>query len=185
MTDVEAGVRALLDKQEIHDALLRYCRGIDRADADLVLSAFHDDAMDDHVGVDQAVAERVPRVVENSKTAVRWTSHNLCNVLIELDGDVANSESYLIAYHRIAHDGRDLDWVLGARYVDRFERRAGAWRIAHRTVVYDWERFDEVVDAPDGVPQASFTDDARHGIRTTEDYSYSRLSRLAGLAEKS
>jgi hypothetical protein len=31
-------------RAEIHDALLRYCRGLDRVDMDLVRGAFHPDA---------------------------------------------------------------------------------------------------------------------------------------------
>jgi SnoaL-like domain len=34
-------VRELLDKQAIHEALMHYCRGIDRCDEDLIRSAYH------------------------------------------------------------------------------------------------------------------------------------------------
>jgi 3-phenylpropionate/cinnamic acid dioxygenase small subunit len=67
--------------------------------------------------------------------------HNISNVLIELDGDVARCESYSIVIVRIRKDGGDVDWLHAGRYVDRFERRNGEWRIAYRTVVYDVERF--------------------------------------------
>ena len=36
--------------------------------------------------------------------------------------------------------GQPLETFLCGRYVDRFERRAGEWRVAARTVVYDWVR---------------------------------------------
>ena len=40
-------------------------------------------------------------------------------------------------------DGQQTDMVLGLRYVDRFEkrageRRAGEWRIAARVCAFDW-----------------------------------------------
>jgi len=35
-------------------------------------------------------------------------------------------------------DGQQTDMVLGLRYVDRFERRSGAWRIAARVCAFDW-----------------------------------------------
>ena len=38
----------LLDRQEIYDCLVRYCRGVDRLDSELILSAYHPDAIDDH-----------------------------------------------------------------------------------------------------------------------------------------
>lgn len=175
-SDLEGRLRSVLDRQEIHDALVRYCRGIDRCDEQLVLSAFHADAMDNHTGTDQAVVDRVPKVLAKARTSVRWTSHNLCNELIEVDGDVANSEAYLIAYHRLDHDGRELDWILGARYLDRFERRDGAWRIAHRTVVYDWDRFDVVGERPVGLAEATFAAGAEQARRSTDDFSYTRFA---------
>lgn len=158
-------------KQEIHAALTRYCRGIDRRDVALVLSAFHPDAVDNHTGPVEPVAERFARVL-SAPTAVKGTSHNLTNVSIEVDGDVAHSESYLLAYHRVEEAGAELDWLLGARYVDRFERRAGRWLIAHRTVVFDFDRFDPVPPRPAGNAQAHYFDDAEHGSQSTADFSY-------------
>jgi hypothetical protein len=167
-------MQILLAKQEIHEALMRYCRGIDRCDVDLVLSAFHDDAVDNHTGTEIPVAERFPVVVPMARTTTKCTSHNICNELVEIDGDVAHSESYLVAYHRVEHEGRDIDYLLGARYVDRFERRNGSWRIAHRTVVVDWERFEEVPDPPVGLATVHYFDEAAHGGRAPDDFTYRR-----------
>jgi hypothetical protein len=97
--------------------------------------------------------------------------------LIEVDGDVARSESYLVAYHRVEHDGREFDSLLGARYVDRFERRSGEWRIAQRSVIVDWERFDEVQDPPAGLDLVSYFDQGHHGIRSHDDLSYQYVTR--------
>ena len=160
----------LVAKQEIYDALTRYCRGIDRRDAALVLSAFHPDAVDNHTGPVEPVAERFPRVL-TAPTAVKGTSHNLTNVRIEVDGEVAHSESYLLAHHRIEDADGEVDWLLGARYVDRFERRGGRWLIAHRTVVFDFDRFDPVRPRPAGA-QADYFRDAEHGAQSSTDFSY-------------
>jgi ketosteroid isomerase-like protein len=168
-------VQQLLDKQEIHEALMRYCRGIDRGDVDLVLSAFHDDAIDNHTGQEERVRERVPRAVGLAQQSTLWTSHNICNELIQVDGDVAHSEAYLVAFHRVEHEGREVDFVLGARYVDRFERRAGEWRIARRTVIHDWQRFDEVRDPPAGLALTGYFDQGQHGTRSRQDFSYQYL----------
>jgi ketosteroid isomerase-like protein len=178
--ELERKLRAVMDKQEIHEVLMRYCRGIDRCDEALVLSAFHEDATDNHTGPVEMVAERVPRVIEMARTTVKGTSHNLCNELVELDGDVAHAESYLLAYHRIEHEGRELDWILGARYLDRLERRAGEWRIAHRTVVNDWQRFDDVGPLPRGLKESTYLDHANQAKRTREDVSYRSIPPLKG-----
>jgi hypothetical protein len=41
-------VRVMRDKQSIYEVLVRYCRGVDRCDEDLIRSTFHDDSYDDH-----------------------------------------------------------------------------------------------------------------------------------------
>ena len=41
-------LQQLLDKQEIHEVIMRYCRGIDRLDREMIRSVYHDDAIDEH-----------------------------------------------------------------------------------------------------------------------------------------
>ena len=45
---LEDKVRQLVDRQEILDCMHRYARGVDRMDAELLQSAFHEDALDCH-----------------------------------------------------------------------------------------------------------------------------------------
>ncbi len=52
-------LQALLDKQEIEEVVLRYCRGIDRRDFDLVRACYHPDARDHHGSFDGTVEEFV------------------------------------------------------------------------------------------------------------------------------
>jgi len=178
---VEARLRFIEDRQAIHDVIVRYCRGVDRSDADLVSAAFHDDAIDNHFGVDLPFREAIGtlKAARSGSTAPpsKTTSmHNLCNILIEVDGDVARCESYVVVVVRIPQDsGAAIDWMHAGRYIDRFERRNGDWRIACRTVVYDLERFDEVVPAPDGLSQARYLDTAVRGKRGRGDFSYKVL----------
>jgi hypothetical protein len=168
--DREQQIQVLLDKQAIHEALMRYCIGIDRCDLPLVLSAFHEDAMDNHSGVEERAVDRFTRTVGSRSM---WVCHNTGNVLIQVHGSSAASQSYFTAWHRLTHESRTYDWVIAGRYLDRFERRNGDWRIAHRTVVYDCERFDPVnTDRPAGHPSASFFERVVRGERSREDFSY-------------
>lgn len=142
-------VDTLLAKAEIADVLQRYARGIDRLDFDLVRSCYHPDAYDDHGAlsgdVDTFIAgarDFLPRYAA--------TMHFLGNMSIEVDGDTARAETYAVAYHRVeGPDGAGKDDIWGIRYVDRFERRDGEWRIAHRVVAQEWRRV-EPVDAGRG-----------------------------------
>ena len=52
--DIEGMLRILVDKQEIHEALMRYCRGVDRGDERLTLSVFDEGARDNHHGVEES-----------------------------------------------------------------------------------------------------------------------------------
>jgi ketosteroid isomerase-like protein len=165
---IPAAVHTLLDKQEIHECIMRYCRGIDRCDEELIRSAYHPDAYDDHGGFKGTVDEFVSWIIPALLRAWKGTLHFMGNELVEVQGDVAYSESYFVAYHRLDRHGKEFDTVFGGRYVDRFERRNGVWRIARRTVVHDWSRVDPLVEAWPGA--ASFA----QGQRTHEDLVYHR-----------
>jgi SnoaL-like protein len=142
MTDA---IRTLLAKQEIYEVLVRYCRGIDRTDEELVRSCYHADAFDDHGMFQGPAAEFAAYAVENLRTMER-TMHCIHNVSIVIEDSAAASEAYCVAYHRMrSRDGGQSDHLVGVRYVDRFEcRDGGPWLIAHRTVVYEWSRIDPV-----------------------------------------
>jgi hypothetical protein len=144
------------------------------------LDSYHDDAIDNHFGevlpfreaIGTLKAARSSGIQPSSKTT---SMHNICNMLIEVDGDSARCETYVIVIVRIPQDQHAIDWMHAGRYVDRFERRSGEWRIAYRTVVYDLERFDEVSPAPDGLSQARYLDNAVRGKRGLADFSYEIL----------
>ena len=163
----------LVSRQEIHDVLVRYCVGIDRGDLQLVLSTFHAEARDNHTGIEESAVERFTRTVVEA--ASMWTSHNLSNILVEVDGSSASAQSCFTAWHRFDIRKVPYDWVIAGRYLDRFECRNTEWRISHRTVVYDCERFDKVVTLPEGRP--TLLDQAMRGSRSRSDLFY-RLFRI-------
>lgn len=136
----------LLAKQEIRDTLMTYCRGIDRLDATLLESVYHEDATDDHGGYSGDARGFIAWVIPLLR-GFDSTMHFLGNSLISVDGDTAHSETYAIAYHRRTADGGGKeDWTIALRYVDRFEQRNGAWKISHRVCVFEWQRIDPVLD---------------------------------------
>lgn len=143
----QAAIATLLARQEIADVIYRYARGIDRMDFDLVRSCYHADAFDDHGSMKGTVEEFIAAA---SSFLTRWTvtQHFMGNMLIEVVGEHARAETYAVAYHRREDaDGNGKDDVMGIRYVDRFERRGGAWKIAHRVVATEWRRVDAVKGA--------------------------------------
>ena len=138
-------VEDLLAKEEIREVILRYARGVDRLDFDLVSACYHPDAYDDH-GTFQGNVEDFVEMCRRFLPRFVCPQHFMGNMLIEVFGDTARAETYAVAYHRQElADGSGKDDVFGIRYVDRFEKRGdGPWLIAHRVVATDWRRIDPV-----------------------------------------
>lgn len=159
-------IEELSARAQIHDVLLRYCRGLDRVDMSLVRGAFHEDAWVQfpkslHVG---SVNGFVDFLTEEMSRFVR-TMHFLGNSLIEFDGpQVAHVETYLNADHQGSerHHWKGEKVKLWARYLDKFEERDGVWLIARRRLVVDWMYkysedgwFDDHPDASVGLRDGS------------------------------
>lgn len=142
----------LEDKQEIAEVVLRYCRGVDRLDFDLIRSCYHDDGVDHHTGFD-GDADSYVAWLKGGLPRLGGTMHMVGNQLIEVDGDLARSETYGTAHHwGEPYDDVTRNFTSGFRYVDRMERRDGQWRIAERWAVREWTRAipAEVVRAKEG-----------------------------------
>jgi 3-phenylpropionate/cinnamic acid dioxygenase small subunit len=132
----------LVARAEIEDCLCRYARAVDRRDWPALRACFHEDAVDHH-GEFHGTVDRFIDWVSRRHAAVPFSMHLLGNCLIEFQDDASAAvETYFVALQRResraadgAVDGTDFE-VYG-RYVDRFERRNDAWRVAERRVVYD------------------------------------------------
>jgi ketosteroid isomerase-like protein len=172
-TDMSAAlaefVREEKDRHEIRQCLLRYTRGVDRHDRALMLSAYHPDAIDEH-----GVAEGNPEQFCN--WAIGWHAefqhqhqHIINNTIIDLDGDVAHVETYYTFFG----DNREGPPTLAfGRYIDRFEKRVGDWRIARRVCVNQFAGAFEMVEMP---PEAAtMMRSTGPNTRDRNDISYDR-----------
>jgi SnoaL-like domain len=121
MTD--PALQALLDKQEIAELLTRYLRSVDRGDVATLRACYLPGATEDHGGLFAGPAQDYVDSVAAALTHPRArTSHNMTNLLIALDGDVATAESYCVTFARIKADGQYFHSFTGARMIDRLER---------------------------------------------------------------
>jgi hypothetical protein len=176
MTD---DIRALLDKQSIYEVLITYCRGVDRCDEALVRSVYHEDSFDDHGYWRGSGADFAPFVTRRLTAANSATTHAITNVMIELDGDSAWSESQVMAT-LVRKDSQPLKAdVMGARYLDRLSRREGVWRIEERTVVLDWHKTEIWAGEAPPVPTEGFA----RGGRYPEDPVYALIDRSHALRD--
>ena len=179
-----ARLDALLDKQEIHERLTSFSRGMDRFDHASFSDAFWSDATiaaGPFVGTPQ---ECWDWSVPMHKAGQILTHHSLLNCTIDVDGDTAHTETY---YLFVARNHDESIWQAGGRYVDRFERRAnqsgpnqsgpnqsgkGEWRIAMRHNVIEWSCFPPPMPIPFGdVPDIAVNG---LGARSKQDVSYIR-----------
>ncbi|MEE3329886.1 MAG: nuclear transport factor 2 family protein [Myxococcota bacterium] len=171
-------LRELLDERAIRQVVLRYCRGIDRMDRELVRACYHPGAEDHHGsfrGDVDAFIEWVWRLLEHYDS----TMHLVGNLLVEFASpQVACVETYGTAFHRGDPEEAKRNLVTGFRYIDRFERRDGDWRIAKRVATTEWAR----VDVPENWWPIS--DDLLSGTRDRSDPVYACLSGAPSVPER-
>lgn len=186
MTTIETQIRFLLDRQEISDCIQRYCRGVDRFDRELLLSAFHEDFLDEHgkfVGTREEFADWA---MQQHAHAQVGHQHLVLNHAADIDGDTAHAETYFVfvAMNRAGKAPKPVT-MGGGRYIDRLERRAGQWRIAARVTLRDWGMLDEFVDPEDlsaftstrallSEAERAFMNAGRGAVRGPQDPSYDR-----------
>jgi SnoaL-like domain len=132
-------VDTLIAQAEIRDCIMRVARGEDRRDEALLRGAYWSDATIDFGVMAGGFADYLTWCVPGSP-AIPVTQHMLGQTMISLDGDTAKAETYVQSYHRIVAEGGERDTAMGGRYLDRLEKRGDEWRIASRTMLYDWDR---------------------------------------------
>lgn len=133
-------LETLIDREAIRDCLYMYCRGIDRLDEKALRAAYWPDATDSHGAYKGSASGFIDMALVKLQQAGRMV-HQISNILIELHGHEAAVESYFTAYQEEKDaNGQAIETMLCGRYVDRFEKRQGEWRVAARTVVYDWQK---------------------------------------------
>ncbi|WP_404476371.1 nuclear transport factor 2 family protein [Novosphingobium sp. BL-52-GroH] len=125
------------DIQAIAKVLACHSRGVDRADAGLLASCYHDDGTVDYRFYTGAASE-FAAILAGAQKSGPVTLHRTAQMWIELDGDRAASESYIMAYASSPGEGGPAtQHLICGRYLDRHELRGGEWRMSHRTYVLD------------------------------------------------
>ncbi len=145
MTDPRA-LDEMLSWHAIYRLLTDYMRAQDRLLPDLHRSVFHPDATTDYgsfVGSGDAFVDYAQNVLR----AHQANHHMIGQVSIDFERDTAFGEVYFQAFHRVDGEAGPQDLWVSGRYIDRYERRAGVWKIAHRSELVDWLRSEPAMDA--------------------------------------
>jgi hypothetical protein len=139
-------LNTLLAKQEIYELCCLYMRGLDRLDAGLLLSVFHEDGWCEYGFSNCPPGEFVEFAIK-ALGDHEANQHMIGNVLIELEGEEAFGEVYFRAYHKIATEQDFEDVIIAGRYLDRYEKRDGQWKMAYRSERVDWSRTEPSADS--------------------------------------
>ena len=138
------GIEAIADCLAIEDLIYRYCRSMDRMDHALGYALWHEDGEADYGTIYRGSGRKfVDWVCEQHRPMIAH-SHQISNIIIELDGDRAASESYVIVALRFSKDGRLMQSTVHGRYVDRWSRRNGRWGVDKRIFVLDFDDVREI-----------------------------------------
>jgi ketosteroid isomerase-like protein len=128
-------IRWLLDREQILDCITRYTRGLDRHDAQLLASAFWPDAQISYGGMFTSPRDEFTRyALDDDGKRFAAHLHNITQQTVEIQGDTAHAESYVLAFEQHPDSTAQL---AGGRYIDRLEKRHGEWRIVLREFVLD------------------------------------------------
>lgn len=161
----ENALETVLARQAITDQLLAYCRGMDRIDLPLARSVFHPDAIADYGAMYSGTGHGFVDFIGEVHPPMETHSHHLSNVSISVDGDRAGSEAYVIVRMRsVAADGSRSDTTSHGRYVDRWLREDGRWRISHRRYLHTMDDTVPVTHAMFPTAGTRDRDDPSYGV---------------------
>ena len=137
----------LAAKDEIRAQIYNYARGLDRMDRELATRVWHADGTANYIGAYEGTGAGFVDWVWPFHEQLTAHSHQITNVLIEVDGDTAVSEAYVMAsLHARTADGATTPLVR-SRYADTWSKRDGRWAIDHRLAITDF-RTSSVADDP-------------------------------------
>lgn len=163
-------LRVVIEREKIRDCIGRLARGEDRRDAEMISACYWSDSISDY-GVFVGSFDKYLAWVVPGSPAIPVTQHVLGQSVIDLKDSTALVETQVTSYHRVVMGHEERDTVIGGRYLDRMDRRGDDWRIAYRTMLYDWFRdFGVSVDWSKGVMGLPFSAGHYTG-RAVGDYS--------------
>lgn len=175
MASTDPLLQEMLDEHQLRKLVHRYCRAVDRGDVAELRSLYHHDAEDAHGAFSSGSAADFIDQMMAARPHLRSMQHHVTTANFAVDGEKAEGEVYTIATHTFAARDRDVDLIVGGRYLDRYDKRDGTWRIIERAIVTDWAQ----VSDPSAVDLSHpITRDTPKGSMDTDDPSYAFFTLL-------
>jgi hypothetical protein len=145
-------LQQLVDRTTIQDMLNQYFRGLDRSDPGMIKACFTTDVISNYDGRSllrlsnakeqhgiDALMSSLLTFKKHESGEWKITSHFMGNFHIEFTSDqTAITETYAIAHIVLPNEPNEPIMMRGLRYLDRWRKDAGEWRICERTHTLDW-----------------------------------------------
>jgi len=132
-------------KHEISETLHKYPIALDALDRELLLSIGHPDGQVNFDGMFEGSWPAFVEWVLPAHEPLLFHNHRITNMLIDLDGDTARSQTNVTATLLIAQQNGDVDERrIQARYLDKLTRHQGRWVIFERKLARDLRRTSRI-----------------------------------------
>jgi hypothetical protein len=141
-------VAELQDREAIRLVLTGIARGADRFDQAMLAACIHADAKLDMGGPNAITGAAFVEMLKPPAKPPQGRMHMLSNERIVLDGDSAWSETQVLSCQQIEDSGVVQTRLRAGRYLDRFRRCDGVWKLSERTFIDEWARTDTIDAAP-------------------------------------
>ena len=142
---LESELAELRDREAIREVIHRYCQAVDRCDLEMLKSCYHRDGYDDHgffAGNAHEFAEYVIPCLERVDSSM----HSITNTRFRFEGERCATTSQWHVVHRLKQEEGFTDFLHQGRYLDVWEKRDGEWKILHRVIAGDFDRWVHTLD---------------------------------------
>jgi hypothetical protein len=138
LQELKKQVQALCDKESIREKLMVYGRICDRCDIELAKEVFAEDSICEYGPYFEGTGYELCQWLIDAHGMFSATTHQMTNMLINLDGDRASSETSHVGVVYNDSNSDNVEASLSfSRYLDKWERRDGDWLIVSRKVLSD------------------------------------------------
>ncbi len=175
---MDSVLQEMIDEFALRKLVHAYCRAVDRGDFAQLRDLYHPDAVDSHGAFSTGSVEGFFEQLAAARPYLRSMQHNITTVNFAIAGRAAEGEIYTIAVHTLAGKDRDIDLIVGGRYLDKYEKRNETWKLIERAIVTDWARVSDPSSMDMSHP---ITADTLRGTLDESDPSFQFFSLFNGV----
>lgn len=129
-------LQALFDERDITQVLVRFAHAVDNKDYAALAEVYTPDVTFNYGDGEQSGFDAIVNLTRHHLDLCGDTQHLLGSISVIVDGDRAESASYVQARHQGLGDKASLFFDSNGQYRDSWERRDTGWRIVRREATW-------------------------------------------------